>query len=249
MYSSDQVAQAVEHFWSTRLKQGKKQGLETGVKDTGNRSAVTGGSQLDGFIHLLATILKNTGLPDHVIFTKKTVLPGYFRSTKSWDLVVVVDDELLATIEFKSHVGPSFGNNFNNRVEEALGSATDFLTAYREGVFKPSKKPWLGWLMLLEDSKKSQTPVQVAEPHFQVIEEFKGASYTKRYELFCERLVRERFYDATCLLVSDRKNGLNGAYSEPNEEINFRNFATSLSAHAIAFVNMRQHEQQRTKFT
>ena len=100
MYSSDQVAKAVEHFWSTRLKQG----LKTGVKDAGNRSAVTGDSQLDGFIHLLATILRNSGLPDHVIFTNKTVSPGYFRPTKSWDLVVVVNGELLATIEFKSHV-------------------------------------------------------------------------------------------------------------------------------------------------
>ena len=240
MYSLDQVAQAVEHFWSTRLKQEKKQCSKSGVKDAGKRSAVTGGSQLDGFIQLLATILENTGLPDHVIFTKKTVLPGYFRPTKSWDLVVVVDGELLATIEFKSHVGPSFGNNFNNRVEEALGSAADFLTAYREGAFKPSKKTWLGWLMLLEDSDRSRTSVRVAEPHFQVIEEFRGSSYTKRYELFCEKLVRERFYDATCLLVSDRKNGLNGAYSEPNQEVIFRSFATSLSAYAIAFVKMRE---------
>jgi hypothetical protein len=32
---------------------------------------------------------------------------------------------LVATVEVKSQVG-SFGNNFNNRVEEAIGSATDF---------------------------------------------------------------------------------------------------------------------------
>ena len=236
---SKQVAQAVEHFWLTRLKQDKNQGSTTGIKDAGNRSAVTGGAQLDGFINLLATILEDAGLPDHTIFTKQTVLPGYFRPTKDWDLVAVVDGELLASIEFKSHVGPSFGNNFNNRVEEALGSATDILTAYREGAFKPSQKPWLGWLMLLEDTQRSQTTVRVSEPHFEVFKEFKEASYTKRYELFCVRLVRERLYDATCLLLSDRDNGLNGAYSEPNQEINFKNFATSLSAHAIAFAKMR----------
>jgi len=76
---SKQIAQAVRHFWATRLKQGQKQGLATGKKDAGNRSAVTGGAQLDGFVHLLATILEAAGLPDHKIFTKKTVLPGYFR--------------------------------------------------------------------------------------------------------------------------------------------------------------------------
>jgi len=37
-------------------------------------------------------------------------------------------------------------NNFNNRVEEALGSATAIWTAYREGTFKPSQRPWIGWL-------------------------------------------------------------------------------------------------------
>ena len=239
MNYSQQVAQAVEHSWYARLKQDNNQGSTTGVRDAGNRSSVTGGAQLDGFIHLLASILEAAGLPDHTIFTKQTVLPGYFRPTKDWDLVAVVDGELLATIEFKSHVGPSFGNNFNNRVEEALGSATDVLAAYREGAFKPSQKPWLGWLMLLEDTQRSQTPVRVSEPHFEVFEEFKQASYVKRYELFCERLVRERLYDAACLLLSNRDSGLRGGYSEPNEEVNFKNFATSLSAHAMAYVKMR----------
>jgi len=60
------------------------------------------------------------------------------------------------------------------------------------------------------------------------------------YGLFCERLVRERLYDASCLLLSDRDNGLNGGYSEPNTEVNLKNFATSLIAHAIAFVKMRE---------
>ena len=233
------VSAAVEHFWRTRLKQHKDQGSATGKKDTGNRSAVTGGAQLDGFIDLLASILEDAGLPDHAVYTKETVLPGYFRPTKDWDLVAVVDGQLLASIEFKSHVGPSFGNNFNNRVEEALGNATDIWTAYRQGAFKPSQKPWLGWLMLLEDEPKSQSPVRVSEPHFEVFEEFKEASYAKRYELFCERLVRERLYDATCLLLSDRDDGVNGRYCEPNKEVNFKTFATSLSAHAMAFARMR----------
>lgn len=239
MNYTDQVSAAVKHFWKIRLKQHKNQGSATGRKDTGGRSAVTGGAQLDGFIHLLASILEDAGLPDHAIFTKKTVLPGYFRPTKDWDLVAVVDGQLLATIEFKSHVGPSFGNNFNNRVEEALGSATDVWTAYREGAFKPSQKPWLGWLMLLEDTPGSQSPVRVTEPHFNVFKEFKEASYAQRYELFCKRLIRERLYDATCLLLSDRNNGVNGGYSEPNAEVNFKTFAISLRAHAIAYVKMR----------
>lgn len=237
---SDRVAKAVQYFWKVRTQQHEKQGASSGKKDAGNRSAVTGGKHLDGFIKLLTELLSEAGLPDTTIHTTATTLPGYFRPTKNWDLVVVVDGMLLASIEFKAHIGPSFGNNFNNRVEEALGNSTDLLTAYREGKFKPSQRPWLGWLMLLEDTPKSTTPVRVDKPHFEVFEEFKKTSYAKRYELFCERLMRERLYDGTCLILSDKTGGLKGKFREPNPEFSFATFATSLSAHAMAYAKLRR---------
>ncbi len=236
----DRVSKAVRHFWKVRTQQQKKQGSVTGRKDTGYRSAVTGGKHLDGFIKLLAELLSEAGLPDSTIHTASTTLPGYFRPTKNWDLVAVIDGQLLASIEFKAHIGPSFGNNFNNRVEEALGNSTDLLTAYREGKFKPSQKPWLGWLMLLEETPKSLSPVKVDESHFEVFPEFKEASYARRYELFCERLMRERLYDSTCLILSDKTGGLKGRFTEPNPEFSFTAFATSLSAHAMAYARLRK---------
>lgn len=164
----NRLAKAVQHFWKVRSQQDQNQGTATGRRDAGNRSAVTGGKHLDGFIKLLAELLSESGLPDTGIHTTATTLPGYFRPSKNWDLVVVVNGRLLASIEFKAHIGPSFGNNFNNRVEEALGNSTDLLTAYREGKFKASQKPWLGWLMLLEETPKSTSAVRVDEPHFEV---------------------------------------------------------------------------------
>jgi hypothetical protein len=131
-------------------------------------------------------------------------------------------------------VGPSFGNNYNNRTEEALGSATDILAAYREGAFRLSAKPWLGYLMLLEDSPKSTRPIRSQEPHFEVFPEFKNASYSKRYEILLTKLVRERLYDAACFLMSDADGGRNGNYLEPAPELSFRSFVTSLLAKAIA---------------
>jgi hypothetical protein len=73
-----------------------------------------------------------------------------------------------------------------------------------------------------------------------VFPEFKDTSYARRYELFCERLVRERLYDATCFLMSNEAVGLEGGYSEPNEELGFKYFATSLTAHALAYAKMRK---------
>jgi hypothetical protein len=58
------------------------------------------------------------GIPDRFVFRKRAVeLPGYFRPTKEWDLLLVRDKTLIAAVEAKSQVGPSFGNNFNNRTE------------------------------------------------------------------------------------------------------------------------------------
>jgi len=239
---SERVAQAVAHFWRTRQAQEENQGRRSGQRDAGSRTAVTGGKQLDGFIEWVRDLLREAGLyeDDVHIERRRTVLPGYFRPTKEWDLVVTVDGKLLATIEFKSQVGPSFGNNFNNRSEEAIGSAHDLLIAYREGAFQGSSRPWLGYLMLLEDCPGSNQPVGVREPHFPVFDEFRDASYARRYQLMCRRLVRERLYDAACFLISSRQTGLDGHYTVPEEEIGPTNFAAALAAKAAAFASYRK---------
>jgi hypothetical protein len=148
----EELAKAVAHYWQTRETQERNQG-KGGQKDAGKRGQVTGGKHADGFVSVIATICEEAGLPGAEIFTKtkkSRTLPGFFRPMKEWDIVVKSDNDLVAVVEVKSQVG-SFGNNFNNRVEEALGNATDFWTAYREGVFAPAARPWLGYLFMLEE--------------------------------------------------------------------------------------------------
>lgn len=233
-----ELSKAVRHFWRTRSRQQRNQGAGSGRKDAGNRGAVTGGKHADGFIQLLATILRDAGLPDFSLHSKEKtprILPGYFRPAKEWDLVVISASDLIAVVEVKSQVG-SFGNNFNNRVEEALGNATDIWTAYRHGIYKPSQKPWLGYLFMLEEHPKSVRPTKpIRLPNFGVDEAFQGLSYAQRYERVCERLVRERLYDAACFFTSNLKSGATGIYNEPNPELGIRNFAISLHARAAAF--------------
>jgi len=225
---------AVQHFWGTRETQAQKQGLASGSKDAGTRSAVTGGAQMNGFVNLVRDLLCENGVPEaHVHCEKYVELPGWYRPEKKWDLLLVSDGNLLAGIEFKSQVG-SFGNNYNNRTEEAIGSATDIWAAYREGAFEPSARPWLGYLMLLEDAPGSVNPVRAREPHFKVFPEFRDASYAKRYEILLTKLVRERLYDAACFLMSNAVDGVEGLYREPAEELSFQNFIASLLAKALA---------------
>jgi len=229
------LSQAVAYFWRTRRSQVEKQKI-TGARDQGSRGAVTGGAQMNGFINLITEIIESAGIDKKHIYCRKSLeLPGYFRPTKEWDLLVVKNDQLIIALEAKSQVGPSFGNNFNNRTEEAMGSALDLWTAYREGAFNKTVKPWLGYLFMLEDCARSQSPVGVKEPHFEVFPEFKGASYTKRYELFCRKLLRERHYNATCFITSGKGRGLKGDFNEPTEDLKFEIFANSLRAQVLTY--------------
>jgi hypothetical protein len=235
------VGEAIKLFWLTRDRQSRDQGGKTGQKDAGLRAAVTGGKHLDGFTQICRDLFIEAGLPAaHIFWRDRKELPGFYRAEKNWDLVVVADGSLLAVIEFKAQVGPSFGNNFNNRTEEALGNATDLWAAYREGAFRPSARPWLGYVFILEDCTKSQSPVSVKEPHFKVFPEFQEASYAKRYEILLTKLLRERLYDGASLLLTTHEGGVRGRFTSPSEELSFRTFATGLSSHAIAFAKMKK---------
>lgn len=230
-----QLSRAIQHFWKTRSRQAKAQGARTGRRDAGSRTAVTGGKQLDGFTDLLRDLLVGAGVDGASIFARQRIeLPGWFRATKKWDLLIVSKGSLVASVEFKSIVG-SFGNNLNNRTEEALGNATDLLAAYREGAFQPSVRPWLGYLMLIQDAPEARAAVSVQEPHFKVLDEFREASYIERSRILLTKLVRERLYDAACLLTSPTRTGASkGEYNEPSPELSFRNFAESLVSRAAA---------------
>lgn len=94
--------------------------------------------------------------------------------------------------------------------------------------------------MLLEDTEASQRPVRISEPHFPAFEAFHGTSYADRYQMLCEKLIRERLYDAACLLMSSESGGRRGEFMEPAAELAFTRFAASLAAHATGYAKYRQ---------
>ncbi len=198
------------------------------------------------------------GLPGSCIHAggRKATLPGYFRATKNWDVLVIHQRRLLAAFELKSQVG-SFGNNFNNRSEEVLGAAADLWAAHREGAYQPEnasgpsgegvcevdaallnpevqrdpRPPFLAWLMLLEDSPKSRKPVGVDEPHYTVFPEFNGASYADRYRILCERLMTRRLYTAAALVLSERAAGTaSGRFTSLSEPTSIRALFAAFAA-------------------
>jgi len=133
--------EAVQAFWGNREQARRKQ-IESGRVDAGERGAVTAGKNMDGFIALVIALVRANGLADAEIYRSRALLtlPGYFRPTKLWDLLVFHKGRLVAALECKSQVGPSFGNNFNNRAEEAIGTAHDFQCRLPRGR-EPSDRP------------------------------------------------------------------------------------------------------------
>lgn len=234
----DEIPKAVRHFWKARNRAAKSQKTR-GVSDQGNRAGVTAGKNMDGFVAAIRRIIVDNGLDKdsvHCLGRTDVTLPGFYRATKNWDLLVVYRGQLIAAIEFKSQVGPSFGNNFNNRVEEALGNATDLLTAFREGVFAESPKPFLGYFFVLEKCGKSTTPVAIRCPHFQAMPEFDQASYVERYEIFCRKLVQEQLYDAAALLLTDQASAKTGKIGQASAMTSHERFAAVLAGKIAASI-------------
>lgn len=227
--------EAVKAFWGNREAARQKQ-IESGKADQGERAGVTGGKNMDGFLSLVLDIIKANGLAHAEVHQNRAMLtlPGYFRPTKLWDLLVMYKGELIAAIELKSQVGPSFGNNFNNRTEEAIGTAHDLWTAYREGAFGKQPRPFVGWLIMVEDAPKSRSPVRDSSPHFSVFEEFKGASYLKRYDLLCQRLIQEQLYTTATVIAAERCAVETGQYSQLSSMTGLKSFVTAFAGHIAA---------------
>ena len=214
----NKARKAVKSFWKKRD--------ESGVRLGGNS---------DQFVSLVKDIVRANGLANAEVCQKRAMLtlPGYFRPTKLWDILVIYKGELIAAIELKSQVG-SFGKNFNNRAEEAIGSAHDFWTACREGAFKNRSPPFLGWLMLVEDAPESRKPVKDHSPNFKIFDDFKDASYLERYDILCQKLNQERLYTTASVMTSPRRAAKTGDYSDVSPMTSLKTFVTSLAGHIAA---------------
>lgn len=198
---------AVKSFWQTRQKQG----------------GALAGKQLDAFLALLKKKAVEAGVPSECVYLKNNHVPGYFRASKDWDLLIVSPKgNLIAAIELKSQIG-SYGNNFNNRTEESLGSADDFWTAYRENSFKCVQSPWLGYMMVVGKDDSSLRQVKANEHHFPVRQEFKDSTYLDRYTILCQRLLLEHKYNAVALITTSDED----SYENLSDNISIESFISS----------------------
>jgi hypothetical protein len=222
---------AVRAFWAGRDLQTQKQ-IESGSVDAGTRGSVTGGLHLNALQELIAREFAPLAKMGAKVRHRGILpLPGYYRRAKNWDIVVTYNDILVAAIECKSQVG-SFGNNFNNRTEEAIGNAVDLWRSY-EGGFFGAVRPWLGFVFVIEHAAGSTAVVRdQGTPVFRTDPAFDNSSYTTRYQILFDRLVRERLYDAACLISTAKGEGI---YAEPVLEVSTVNLTAAITGR-IAYI-------------
>lgn len=225
------IKAAIKSFWETKQKQ------LTASGDSSNRGAVVGGKQLDAFADLLKELAIEQGVPEECIYTSQAYLPGYFRSSKDRDfLIVAPNKKLISAIELKSQIG-SYGNNFNNRAEESIGSAVDLWTAFRENQFPGQAAPWIGYLTVVGKDEGSINPVRNNEPHYPVLPEFKTASYLDRYRILCQKLILERHYSMAALVSTSGPDH----YEDVSEDTSIEKFIRSFIGHLVG--NIHEFQQ------
>ncbi|MEN8263193.1 MAG: PaeR7I family type II restriction endonuclease [Nitrospirota bacterium] len=230
------VSEAVKSFWNMRKTYG-----------------VRSGKTLDAFVELLTWVVHNNGLPDAIVITgQQAQLPGFFRPTKSWDIVIINHGTLIAAIELKS-IADSFGKNANNRNEEALGSGIDIKEAFEEDAFEGLTRLFTGYLILVEDCPETLTNVQIQMKHFRAMKEFMavpetrdevyvkgkndlfpaidGVSYMDRFDILCRRLMQKNLYTAASVVQSPRSAINDGAYSNVSRDTSIKAFLASLASH------------------
>jgi len=211
-----EVDAALQDYWTSRDSAAVRQ-VQRGSEDIGGRSGATSGGHLDQVAAMLARVCIKAGAPANQVWykapkgdplrkgnqTRSVTLPGYYRPTKQWDLVVHHNREPIVVVELKSQNGPSYGNNANNRVEEAIGSAVDFARARAAGLIPGN--PWLGYAFVIEDDLRSRKDESGRDSSCLTKDPlFAGWSYIARIRLLGQRLVQEGHYDAAWAVATSR---------------------------------------------
>lgn len=167
-----------------------------GNAQQGNRAAVTGGKHMDALDRLVRDELISAGGRDLNFLTgRRATLPGYYRATKSWDLLVLQGDDPVLAVEYKSMKG-SEGKNLNNRADEVFGVAEDLRQAERSPQLQATMRRAYVFVMgVTDESTAPRTTQQVAVGSVDKV--FQDASYLDRAAIMCERMRETGLYHLT----------------------------------------------------
>lgn len=189
-----EIKKAVKAFWKAR---------SAGTQSDSHPKA---------FLDLIAADLRRAGWTE--VRTKadgdaSIRVGGYFRPTKAWDVVCWSRDKPRIAIELKTQAD-SYGNNENNRYEEALGNALDLRAKY-------GREVGLGFLFIICEEETSLRVTRQRVPDVDAV--FAESSHVSRRMIFARRIVEYKLddwplYDAAAVLVIKR----DGTFYHPEDK-------------------------------
>lgn len=229
----DDVKKAILESFDIRKHAAELQ-IERGMSDTGQRSQVTSGKHLDGIANIIAADIEACGVDSKDIHTGNTnvELPGWFRATKKWDILALRGNDLIAAVELKS-IYASYGNNLNNRAEEAVGESTDAMYSVDRKLMNTTTPPLFAYALIVKKDQKSSSKCNAPkEPFFKADPVFTDTSYIERFEILCQRLRREGLFGAVWFVVVDPATGI---VEEPNSELTYDKFIAEIKGKINVF--------------
>ncbi len=229
----EEMKVALLRSYDLRVVAGKKQ-AERGVTDVGNRAQITAGTHMNTISELIVEDLIASGISKRSLFYNKkdSEIPGWFRATKQWDILAFDKDQLVAAIELKS-ISSSYGNNMNNRTEEALGEAIDAKFSMNRGLLNRVTPPILAYAMIVKKDETSQAICKKpSSHHFSYDPIFEDTSYLDRFSILCQRLRREEIFGAVWFVVVDP---VARTVEEPVPELSYERFLSEIKGRVEAF--------------
>jgi len=212
-------------LWIDAKETQAQKSRDSGRAQAGTRSEVTGGLHLRGINQLIVDEIRATGATDlELRFDRQAVLPGWYRPSKAWDLLVLQHGRPILVVEYKSMAG-SVSNNLNNRADEVLGIAEDARQAEKHGILPANLRR--AYIYVIEVTPSVRRPVSTGRPVGDPDIIFHGASYLDRVAIMCERMRESGLYHLVWV-VGVMRDPL--GFAEPSAAVGWDRFVSDLRA-------------------
>ncbi|MFD5545225.1 Shedu anti-phage system protein SduA domain-containing protein [Streptomyces goshikiensis] len=182
----------------------------------------------DNVILAMADELTARGVDRKWIHVGRDVtLPGAYGVGRSaWDLAVVKDGIPLAAIAVKGLGGPSYGNNYNNRIAELTSIAFDVRRQYGSPELT-GFQPYLGLFFVLQEGEGANRPVRKpSNDSYARIGD--GLSYKERLGETFSQFQKDGLYNGVCYVSVGSEQGT--SVDEPYSDMSIEALVDALVA-------------------
>ncbi|MEU4828576.1 PaeR7I family type II restriction endonuclease [Actinomadura sp. NPDC023710] len=210
MVSERQVLPLLVNWWTAKSESVAKLAAQ-GKAGTGAQARDA--KHMQSLAAFVRQMFVDAGLGEDEV-TTDTVIPGYFRRSKNWDVVARHKGHLVGVVELKSQE-KSPSNNANNRIEEAIGSAFDARTVQDISEAFGKLGVWAAWCMTFNRDCEPTRRNGVTSKHFPLDPAFVPFTYAGQYGTAIERFIAQNVYQAGWMVRTWVNDDSTVGYDEP----------------------------------